>query len=34
MDFRGGGKRAFLSLDIETKHQDSSENMKLVAQIR
>jgi len=29
-----GGKRAFPPLEIETKHQDSLENMKLVAQFR
>jgi len=29
-----GGKRAFPQLEIETKHQDSIENMKLVAQFQ
>jgi len=29
-----GGKRSFAPLEIETKHQDSLESMKLVAQFR
>ena len=32
MGFRKGGKRAFYPLEIETKHQDSLEIMKLVTQ--
>jgi len=32
MGVRRGGGRAFPPLEIATKHQDSLENMKLVAQ--